>query len=381
MLKILKLTIFLFFLNSPFYIIKAEENKINLHFFHRHDCFHCAQENIFLEKLENEKPHIKINKYEVSKNQNNQELLKKFKKKLNINIPGVPVLFIENTTKTKPVIGFLNEETTGKEIKKIIKNFENNKNNLETKTNINIPILGDINIKNYSLPILTIIIAGLDGFNPCAMWILLFLISLLLQIKNKKKLWILGFSFIITSGLVYFLFLTAWLNVLLFIGFENKIRIIIGLIACGSSYYYLKKFYLHKTGCIVENNERRKNTFQKIKNIINQKNLFISLIGIILLAASVNILELFCSAGLPTVYTQILALSDIPSWQYYAYLWLYIIIFIIDDLFIFIIAIKTLNIKGISSKYTHYTNLIGGIVMLIIGILLIFKPQLIMLNF
>ena len=88
----------------------------------------------------------------------------------------------------------------------------------------------------------------------------------------------------------------------------------------------------------------------------------------------VNLVELVCSAGLPAVYTQVLALSDLPTWQYYAYLIFYILVFMLDDLLIFIIAMSTLRMKAISSKYTRWSSLIGGILMLIIGILLMFRP-------
>ena len=100
--------------------------------------------------------------------------------------------------------------------------------------------------------------------------------------------------------------------------------------------------------------------------------------GIILLAFAVNLVELICSAGLPAVYVQILTLTELPTWQYYAYLVLYIFIFMLDDLFIFFVAMKTLQITGVTTKYVRASRLIGGIVMIVIGILLIFKPELLM---
>jgi len=100
--------------------------------------------------------------------------------------------------------------------------------------------------------------------------------------------------------------------------------------------------------------------------------------GFILLAAAVNLVELVCSAGLPAVYTQVIALAGLPSWQYYGYLLLYILIFMLDDLLIFFVAMFTLRMKAISSRYTRWSNAIGGIIMLIVGLLLLFKPGWIM---
>ena len=88
--------------------------------------------------------------------------------------------------------------------------------------------------------------------------------------------------------------------------------------------------------------------------------------------------EFVCSAGLPAVYTQVLAFNKLPNWQYYSYLVLYIFFFMIDDLFIFFVAMTTLKLVGIQTKYSRYSRLLGGIIMSIIGILLLFKPELLM---
>jgi cytochrome c biogenesis protein CcdA len=217
---------------------------------------------------------------------------------------------------------------------------------------------------------------SLDGFNPCAMWALLFLITLLLGMENRKRMWILGIAFIITSALVYFLFMTAWLKLILFIGIIFWIRILIGAIAIGGGSYNLKEYFTNKEGaCKVTNNQRRREIFEKLKKITQHQSFYWALGGIILLAFAVNLVELICSAGLPAVYTQILTLSELATWQYYMYLILYILFFMIDDLFVFFVSMKTLQVTGITTKYSRWSHLIGGILMIIIGLLLIFKHE------
>ena len=100
-----------------------------------------------------------------------------------------------------------------------------------------------------------------------------------------------------------------------------------------------------------------------------------------ILAASVNLIELACSAGIPVIFTQLLAMNDLNNISYFIYILIYIICFMLDDLIIFIIAIKTMELTGISTKYSKYSHLIGGILMFIIGILLIVKPEWLMFNF
>ena len=96
---------------------------------------------------------------------------------------------------------------------------------------------------------------------------------------------------------------------------------------------------------------------------------------ILALAFAVNLVELLCSAGIPAVYTQVLALSNLPTWQYYAYLALYIIVFMLDDLFVFVVAMKTLQITGIGTGYSRFSHLAGGVVLLAIGALLLLRPE------
>lgn len=400
-------------------------NEADIYFFYSVTCPHCAEEKKFLQNLSSEIPEINIHSYEISMNKTNLELMMSVGNEIEANISGVPFTVIGEQTFS----GYLNDETTGEQIKQaalqclentcpdivggIIDNlYSTNQNsntnqnlnqNQNTNTNVNqntnqetkqptdneitetnngllekitLPVFGEINIKKYSLPVLTIIIGALDGFNPCAMWVLLFLISLLLGMENRRRMWILGGTFIIASAAVYFVFMAAWLNVLLFLGFIIWIRIIIGIVALGSGGYHLREYWKNKDGtCKVTKSERRHKIFDRLKEITQNNKFFLALFGIILLAFAVNLVELICSAGLPAIYTQILALSNLPTISYYLYISLYIFIFMLDDLLIFVIAMVTLRATGLTTKYIRASNLIGGILMLLLGVLLLFKPE------
>jgi len=227
------------------------------------------------------------------------------------------------------------------------------------------------------LPLLSALIGFLDGFNPCAMWALVFLISLLLGMKDKKRMWILGATFIVTSALVYFLFMVAWLNIFLFLGLVLWIRIAIGLLALVGGSYNVREFFKNKAGtCKLDGQQKKKQIFDKIKDITKRRSFYLALLGIILLAIAVNMVELICSAGLPAVFTQVLALNHLDTWQYYAYISIYIFFFMLDDLLVFFVAMFTMQVTGLSTKYSRYSSLIGGIIMLAIGLLLLFRYDL-----
>jgi hypothetical protein len=238
-----------------------------------------------------------------------------------------------------------------------------------------LPFIGQIKIKDFSLPAITVIFGALDGFNPCAMWVLIFLISLLVKMSNRRKMWILGTTFIFASAAVYFMFMVAWLNLLTFLGFIIWVRIAIGLVALVGGYLNLKEYVQNKdASCKVTNNEKRRNVMERLINISRNEKFILALGGIIVLAFAVNLVELFCSLGLPTIFIQLLTLNHISGLGSFLYILLYLLFFMLDDLIIFIVAMLTLRATGLTTKYTRYSNLIGGIIMLIIGLLMILKP-------
>ena len=237
------------------------------------------------------------------------------------------------------------------------------------------PVFGPVNLKHLSLGALTVIIGALDGFNPCAMWVLVFLINLLLGMEDRRKMWILGSAFIIASGAVYFLFMTAWLNILIFLGVIFWIRVIIGLVALLAGGYNLKEYWTDTSGaCTLSQGARRQRTMERLRAVISTRKFWLALGGIVLLAFLVNAVELICSAGFPVVYLQILSLTPMPFWQYYLYLLLYIVIFMLDDIIVFVVAMLTLQLMGVTTRYKRFSNLIGGVLMVLIGVLLLFKP-------
>ncbi|MFH1588098.1 MAG: hypothetical protein ABIA76_02035 [Candidatus Diapherotrites archaeon] len=239
-----------------------------------------------------------------------------------------------------------------------------------------IPFIGEIDVSGMSLPAMAIILGLIDGFNPCAMWVLVFLIALLLEVQDKKRIWLIVGTFILASGILYFLFMTAWLNVFLFIGFMGIIQTIVGVIAIASGAWHLKDFFKKEDPtCEVVSSESKKKITERIQELVNAEIVPATIIGIIVLAFSVNLIEFVCSAGIPAVFTKILAANNLSTIEYYGYILLYDIFFMLDDFIIFMIAAMTLQFVDVSSKYVKIAGLIGGIVLILLGILLIFFPQ------
>ena len=244
-------------------------------------------------------------------------------------------------------------------------------------------IFGNVNLKKMSLITAAALIGLIDGFNPCAMWILLFLISVLIGMKDRKRMWILGLSFLITSALVYMVIMLSWINIAVKMTSIIWVRNIIAIIALIGGIINLRSFYKERqeSGCQVVDDKKRKKMFTKIKKFTSEKNFIIALIGVIGLAVSVNVVELACSAGLPIVFSELLVLNKTSEFMKVMYTLVYIFFFLIDDLVVFFIAMFTMKVTGISTKYNKFSHLLGGIIMIIIGVLLLIKPEWLMFNF
>ncbi|MFC1700781.1 hypothetical protein ACFLZ0_01445 [Patescibacteria group bacterium] len=381
--------LFLSFSNFVF----AKENTIIAHFFYGETCPHCKKAEGFLDSIKEKYPNLEIRQYEVFGNKKNAELFLnllencgKEKKVL------VPAIFIGNDV----IIGFLNEETSGLHIEKAIQECselncsdsleqlkKNKKEICPTEENqiISLPFIGEVNLSSLSLPILTVVLAGIDGFNPCAMWVLIFLLALLINIKSRQKMWIIGGIFILSSGVIYFILLSAWLNVFLAISYVNFIRTVIGILAVVFGVLQLKKFAIMRPGvCSVVKSNSKIESFLKnqTEKIVANPVMLASIFGVIVLAIATNLIEFFCSAGLPAIYTHTLSLSNLRAVTYYSYILLYTFIFMFDDLIVFIVAVITLNKLGFTDKYSRYSTLIGGVIILLLGLALILKPELLM---
>ena len=268
----------------------------------------------------------------------------------------------------------------GKNVKKC---KEKNKNITSSSNIKNIPLLGKVDVKKVSLPIISIVIGLVDGFNPCAMWVLLFLITMFINMKDRRRMWILGFTFILSSALVYLMFMLAYLHIASAL-IQTWFKYIIALVALVGGIINLRSYYKERQkdiGCSVTDAKKRRKIVDKIKKILSEKSFIFAFFGIIFLAFSVNLIELACSAGLPVMFTNIIAMNNVSAPLTALYFFLYLLFFMIDDIIVFSIAMITFKVTGISNKYSKYSHLIGGIIMIIIGLLMAFKTEWLMFNF
>ena len=304
-------------------------------------------------------------------------MMEKTKARFGIDNNYVPFTVIGE----REYVGF--SKTTASSIENRIKEYLTNDSGNEENEKINIPILGDVDIKNVSIPLVATILGFIDGFNPCAMWILLFLINLLFGMKDKKKAWTLGLVFLFISGFVYFLSMIG-INFVLGVATINWMKIVIAVLILIFGILNLRKYIKirkEEAGCTVVDDKKRKNLIKRMQKIINNKSFILSIIGITILAASVNLIEMACSLGFPVVFNELLTVNNVVGVTKIIYLLIYIFFYMIDDMIVFIISMVTLEATGITNKYNKLCTLISAIIMIIMGLLLILKPEWLMFNF
>lgn len=359
----------------------SDQDKDVFYFFYSYKCPHCVEAHPFIDKLKKEYPSIIFKDLEVMKVLENRELFKKMIGKLGIQGGGVPT-FIFNG---KFVVGFQSGHHD-KLIRQMIdmNMSDHQKENCQSEdckecreNMIDVPILGKIDAKMVSLPSFTFIIGLLDGINPCAMWVLMFLLTLLVNAKSRKKLIMVGTVFVVSSAVVYFLFMTAWLNIFTFMGVSQYITIALGILALLMGLINIKEFFFFKKGVSLMIPEKAKpKLFEKMRKIMNNSSFAVSLFGTIALAFFVNLIELGCTIGLPAIYTRVLSVQQISTSVKYFYMALYNAYYVIPLAVIVALFVFTMGKYRFEEKHAKVLKLVSGILMITLGAILVFKPDL-----
>ncbi len=371
----------------------AEPPAITIHYFRAEGCPHCEDAGAFLKRYAGD-ARIEVREHEVKYDPAGRDRFVRVAEALRLEDVGVPFILVGDWA----VVGYHSDAWTGAAIQaQVMRCIE--KGCADTVAAIlagqpppvplrlaeagpllpeklRLPLVGEVDTAALSLPMLTVALGALDGFNPCAMWALVFLLGLLMGTRDRRRMWLLGLAFLFGSALVYFLIMAAWLNVLLALGFLVWVRIAVGLVALAAAAWHLHDYVTNPdAACEVSHAGTRQATLARLKRIALQERLWPALAGVLALAIAVNLIELVCSAGIPAVYTQVLALTPLPAWQHYGYLLLYILVFMLDDVALFAIAATTLQLTGFGARYARASRLIGAVALAAIGLLLLFRPQ------
>lgn len=340
--------------------------------FVRAGCPHCEAAKIFLDGLRRELPSLHIALYDIAEDSAARQRLAALAKDRGITTIGVPTFLIG----PEVIVGFHSSDTTGAEIR--VKLGQNAAGAISHPSveGIETGWFGRLRVHELGLPLFTVLIGLLDGFNPCAMWVLLFLMSLLVNLQDRRKMALIAGTFVAVSGLFYFAFMAAWLNMFLLIGLSRALQIGLGGIALFTGVVNVKDFFaLHRGISLSIPESAKPGLYARIRRILQAEHLTGAVAGVIVLACLVNTIELLCTAGFPALYTQILTMQQLPTWEYYGYLGLYNLAYILDDSLMVTIAVVTLSRRKLQERAGRWLKLAGGLVMAGLGAVLLLTPE------
>lgn len=240
---------------------------------------------------------------------------------------------------------------------------------------VSLPLLGRVRARDLGLPLFTLAVGLVDGFNPCATWVLLFLLSFLATLRSRARMLLIAGEFVLVSALAYYAFMAAWIAVFSLIGLSRGVQIALGLFGLFVGAVNVKDYFAFHRGLTLSIPESAKpGIYRRMRAIVRAETLPVALLAAGVLAVLVNFVELLCTAGLPALYTQVLASHRLPTWKQYAYLGLYDAAYMLDDLLMVGIAVATLGHRKLQEQEGRWLKLVSGAVMLLLAGVLLLRP-------
>ena len=391
----------------------SQSKKVKIEYFGRKDCKNCANLEKFLKELSAKRYDFEYVEHKIDKSKEEKAFFDETTSKLKL-VKGTPIIYIDGHI----IQGFNTADTTGKEIESLINsakakdkiltlkeylesgqagNVSSNgavctgdtvcevpglTKGAENQVLVNIPIINKtVDLTNYSLFTMSLILGTIDGFNPCAMWVLVLFLTALIAVGNKVKMFRVAGLFILAEAVMYFFILNAWIYAWDFVGLDKWVTPLVGIVGIIGGIFFIRN-YLKKGDtleCEVTDFEQRAKISKKIKDIANKPFTLLTALAIIGLALSVNVIEFACSVGIPQTYTKILQINEVPFWTRQFYTFIYIIGYMVDDIIVFGFALMSINKLQLTTKYSKWVNLFGGILMIILGLIMLIKPSLLIM--
>lgn len=400
----------LFAFSAFIHPVFAQESTVTIYFFGRNDCAHCAEEKAFLKEYEDTVEGVTHTYYNVTEDASAKALFNTVIEKHGLS-HITPLTVVGDSV----LQGFDTKETTGAQIidavsrarmsdirtledhiaraPKQSESFVGSGCDSEgtectstvnpNKFQFNLPVVGVVDFKTFSLFSISAILGTIDGFNPCAMWVLITFLVLLTQVGDRKKMMFVAGVFILAEAIMYNLILNVWFTTWDFVGLDAVVTPLVGFLAFGGGIFFLYRYHKNRYKpliCDITDLESQGNTIEKIKKIIAQPTTIFTVLAIIAIAFSVNIIEFACSIGIPQAYTKILEMNDLNFLSRQFYLMVYTLGYMIDDFVVFGLAVWGFSrLESHGHKYAQRSLLVGGILMLILGVLLISNPSLLVL--
>lgn len=359
--------------------------QVQLYFFWSLTCPHCTAAHPYVAAIPVTRPWVALHELELSNNPGNARRFQEIVEQSGMEeVAGVPAFLFCGEMH----FGWESDATTGAQLRerldachaRILSGRPVATESIPAVTTagetINVPFVGSVDTTSLSLPALTLVLAGLDAFNPCAFFVLLFLLSMMTHQKNRSRMLAIGGIFVTVSGLMYFAFMAAWLNIFQIFGHLPWVTLAAGVLAVLVGAVNVKDFFWLEKGITLSISEAKKpDIFRRTRAILTADRLPAILAATVLLAVAANFYELLCTAGFPMVYTRILTLADLSSPARYAWLAAYNLVYVVPLAAIVVVFARTLGARKLTEREGRLLKLMSGMMMLELGVLLLAAPK------
>jgi glutaredoxin len=367
----------------------ADPSRIEL--FVREGCPHCGQAEEFMKQLGRDRPELTIVVRDVTKEPAALARLQELVQAQGAGAARVPAAYVNGQL----ILGYSTEASTDKLIRsalaggRVASSAPGDSTSCEAEDSLScgpgaaaaappaedfsVTLFGrTVTLDDVGLPAFTLAMGLLDGFNPCSMWVLLLMISLLAPLADRKRMLAIAGTFVLVEGISYFAMMAAWLNLFLLIGLSRASQVAIAVIAIVAGLINVKDFFAFGRGITLSIPEPAKPMiYNRMRGILHAPNYTVAIIGTIVLGLLVQVVEFMCTSGFPALFTRILTLKQLDTATYYGYLLLYNAAYMVDDIIVLGIGVTLLSRHRLQEKEGRVLKLLAGVVMIGLGIYLL----------
>jgi cytochrome c biogenesis protein CcdA/glutaredoxin len=374
--------------------------KVTVEVLERNDCRHCEDEKAFLSALADRRDDVDYRLIDIETPEG-ADLFERTVRKMGLS-RSTPITAVGGTI----IQGFDSGDTTGRRIEQLLDSvtsdgrpsgFEQILSGEGTAVEsqvgstcetgdvclplqpdalyVSLPFFGATDVSGYSLPALASVLGFVDGFNPCAMWVLVTFLLVLIQFGDRRKIMLVAGLFLLAETIMYYLILNVWFTAWDFIGLDRIVTPLVGLIAIGGGAFFIYEWYRGDGTCLVTDVRKRAKISGQIRELASEPFTWVTATGVVALALSVNVIEFACSIGIPQTFTKIIEMNQLDLWKSQGLILLYMLFYMVDDIMVFGLAIWGAKKLQSTQAYVKWCNLFGGILMVLLGLLLIVRPN------
>ena len=370
-----------------------ERFAVPVYFFWGEGCPHCANQKVFLEELEADHPNVVVYDFEVYNVPENRPLMTAMATAFGRPVTGVPMTFIGDEV----WVGY--NAAMGRQMRAAVERYETYaapdpadrvapefRDQLAPpppaqdggELLLDVPLVGSVDVGHQALWLSTSLIAFVDGFNPCSLWVLALLLAVVINTRSRKRVLLVGLTFLVITAAVYGLFIAGLFSIFSYVSFLGWIRVLVAGIALAFALINLKDYFAYKQGLSLTIDDAQKpGIYRRIRGIMNARSsLPATLAATGGMALGVTLVELPCTAGLPVLWTTLLADAGVATGAFVVLLLLYMVIYLLDELLVFGAVVVTMRVTRVEERQGRVLKLVGGSVMLALALAMLFWPTL-----